>query len=195
MINNKAVKRANHGDREARNHVLKHVREFVEEDKHCLDFSRRVRDELDDLAQEFVCRLQKRIGDWRDDNFQQSIGKWWRQHVCDVSRGGSLRTTSFDEMEEDESSQKTPWRRINNPRQVEDDLARECDWRKVKNSLELVSEGQREVLILRCQGFNNNEIAEMIGISDSAVASRIDRARNNKKFIKRLRAVSEVYAE
>lgn len=194
MINAEVIRRAKRGDRDARDHVLEHALRFIQEDDRCEAFSGRVRDEFDDLCQEFVFRLKARVSSWRENNIQLWLRKWWRQHVFDASRKGSLDTVPIDELDQEDGEDlpRVQKHKVTDYRRMEDRLARKCDRARVYDSLNLLSEGQRIVLRMRLEGLKNHEIAEELKISESAVSSRIQRAKNNRELRETLEILLDV---
>ena len=193
MINAEDIRRAKRGDRDARDHVLVHALWFIQEDQYCSDLADRVRDEFADLSQEFVFRLKARVSSWWESNYQLWLRKWWRQHVFDASRKSSLDTVPIDlDGEDDKDLPRVQERTITDYRRVEDSLARRCDRAQVYDSLNVLSEGQRTVLKMRLKGLKNHEIAEELDISESAVSSRIERAKDNRKLRETLKILLDV---
>jgi RNA polymerase sigma factor (sigma-70 family) len=193
MISAEVTRRAKRGDRDARDHVLVRALRFIQEDQYCSDLADRVRDEFADLSQEFAFRLETRVSSWWENNYQLWLRKWWRQHVFDASRKSSLDTVPIDLDEEDDKDlPRVQERKITDYRRMEDSLARRCDRAQVYDSLNVLSEGQRTVLKMRLKGLKNHEIAEELDISESAVSSRIRRAKNNRELRETLKILLDV---
>ena len=194
MINAEIIRRAKRGDRDARDHVLVHALWFIQEDQYCSDLADRVRDEFADLSQEFAFRLETRVSSWWENNYQLWLRKWWRQHVFDASRKGSLDTVPIDKLDEEDDNglPRVQGRTFTDYRRMEDSLARRCDRAQVYDSLNVLSEGQRTVLKMRLKGLKNKEIAEELDISESTVSSRIQRAKNNRELRETLKILLDV---
>ena len=194
MISAEVIRRAKRGDRDARDHVLVRALRFIQEDQYCSDLADRVRDEFADLSQEFAFRLETRVSSWWENNYQLWLRKWWRQHVFDASRKSSLDTVPIDKLDEEDDNDlpRVQVREITGYRRVEDSLARRCDRARVYDSLSVLSEGQRTVLKMRLKGLKNHEIAEELDISESAVSSRIQRAKDNRELRETLKILLDV---
>jgi len=196
MVSAEVIRRAKRGDRDALDHVLEHALRFIQRDPYCSALAQRARDEAEDLAQEFVFRLKARVSRWWENNFQAWLRKWWRQHVFDASRKRALDTVPIDELGE-EGNRDLPnaqKRKIIDCRRVEDNLARECDQARVQaivqDGLSRLTEKQRTVLKMRFwDGKKSCEIAKELGVSESTVSSRFQRAKNNRKLREMLEVI------
>lgn len=196
MISAEVIRRAKRGDRDARDYVLERAWQFVREDQYCEALSKRVRDEFDDLSQDFVFRLEDRVSSWWENDVRLWLQKWWRQHVFDASRKRSQRTVQTGELGKENGSRPPKARRekITDHRCIEDDLAEECDRPVLEDSLNILSDGQRKILEMRCwKDLKNHEIAEELGISESAVSSRLQRAKNNDELREELKTLLDVH--
>lgn len=194
MISAEVIRRAKRGDRDAHDHVLVRALQFIQQDQYCSALADRVRDEFDDLSQEFVFRLKTRVSSWWENDYQLWLRKWWRQHVFDASRKSSLDTVPIDKLDEEDDKElpRVQERKITDYRRMEDSMARRCDRARVQDSLNVLSEGQHTVLKMRMKGLKNREIAEELGISESAVSSRIQRAKSNRELRETLKILLDV---
>lgn len=59
---------------------------------------------------------------------------------------------------------------------VENELFRKNLQEVMFDSINKLSEQQREVMMLKCKGFNNDEIAELLGISKRTVEAHLNKA-------------------
>lgn len=197
MIEAKLIKRAQRGDRAARDYVLEHAIQFVRSDSYCKRLGRRAPAEFEDLVQDFVFRLIGRVSHWWHNSFKWWLRDWWRQHVIDASRAGSRLTVPVDEWEAGEGQ---------HPRRIQH--LRDCERRKIENDLTLkcdrpalqriafnsLPQGQRDVLELRYwERLKYHEIAERLKISTSAVGSRLERAHGSKILQERLKVAYDAY--
>lgn len=146
-------------------------------------------DDAFDVSQEVFIRLYNAAGGFRCD----STLKTWLYRMCKNCAYDYMRkyykhkavSLTFKDADEETTedidivSEETP----------EEEVLKKERIKAVHDAIRKLPEEQREVIVLReLEGLQYTEIAEMLGISEGTVKSRISRGRENlKKFLENYR--------
>ena len=122
-------------------------------------------DQAEDLAQEAFFRLLDRGATGTDAGLRSWLFMVATNLVRDRSRTRETRRRIL--------SGFPPPEKVRSPDQ---DLARAEDIRRVRKALECLSPRDREMLLLRQEGFSYREIAEVAGVSHRSVGTILARA-------------------
>lgn len=133
------------------------------------------RDEAEDLTQEIFIRLYQNLTSFRSDagNFQNWVFRVGRNLIIDHYRHGRRfqQSAGTEEMEE----MKLEDDKLPNPhRMIEQDEAS----RFLRDGLQALAPELKEAIVLRdLEGMAYQEIADLLGIPEGTVKSRINRGR------------------
>ena len=122
-------------------------------------------DQAEDLAQEAFFRLLDRGAQGTDAGLRSWLFRVATNLARDRSRTWETRRRILSSVPPPESAPSP-----------EKDLDRAEDARRVREALEVLTERDREMLLLRQEGFSYREIAEVSGVSHRSVGTILARA-------------------
>jgi RNA polymerase sigma-70 factor (ECF subfamily) len=128
-------------------------------------------EDAEDVLQEAFISAFKNLASYRGD---ASFGSWVKRIV--VNKAINLLKKRKLEMMQDNEEFDVP---IEEP---EEEYLPELSVSKVKHCIELLPDGYRSVLSLYLiEGYDHQEIAEIMGITESTSKSQLNRAKNKLK--------------
>jgi len=141
------------------------------------------RDDAEELTQELFIKLYNHICDYdKHWKFSTWIYRIAYNMIIDFKRKNKNVSLSFDGESKEEETIKQQLKDKNSQADIENLLETTEIQEKVKKTLFLLSENQRNAIILRIyEEKSYEEIAEIMGTSKAAVESLLFRARENLK--------------
>lgn len=148
-------------------------------------------EESEDHAQEAMARVYRGLGGFR---FESTFDTWFLGVLVNVVRNAYRQRSTLEERVE-----RVPLDRlVEEPKHPADDpesafLAREMR-ESLRAAVDELAPQQRQVLLLRHQGWSYAEIADMLDIARSTVKKTLSIARKNLEPIVRRRGYSDLLA-
>lgn len=148
-------------------------------------------EEAEDHAQEAMARVYRGLGGFR---FESTFDTWFLGLLANVLRNAFRHRSTLEERVE-----RVPLDRlVEEPKHPADDPESAFLAREVRESLRAavdeLAPQQRQVLLLRHQGWSYAEIADMLDIARSTVKKTLSTARRNLEPIVRRRGFSDLLA-